>query len=410
VVISFAFFFGEIKESPYHPVKKRGNDSRSREHAGGNITFMPLRLAQSSIVAAAFLVLAVTPLAAQQPPVRVAIVGLEHGHVVGFLQQFPKQHETELVGIVDAEPALRAKYEQQFQLDPSLFYPSLDDLFDHQHPQALLVYTSIGQHRRVIEAAAAHGIDVMVEKPLTLSLDDALAIRRIANERHIQVLVNYETTWYSSNRAVYSLLQENRLGEIRKVVVHDGHQGPREIGVQPEFLQWLTDPAENGAGALYDFGCYGADLMTWLMHGEAPVSVTAVAQTDKQQTYPHVDDDATIILRYPHAQAVLMPSWDWTFGRKDMEVYGTTGYAIAVNPNQIRERIAESSPEVPLSIPPLSPPLDTSLHYLAAVVRGELQPNGDLTALDTNIVVMQILDAARQSASTGKTVLLHPLP
>ncbi len=347
---------------------------------------------------------------AEPAPVRVAIVGLEHGHVVGFLQQFPRQHDTELVGIVDADPALCAKYEQQFHLDHSLFYPTLEDLFTHQHPQALLVYTSIGQHRRVIEAAAAHGIDAMVEKPLTLSLEDALAIRRAAREHHIHVLVNYETTWYPSNHAVYALLREDRLGEIRKVVIHDGHQGPKEIGVQPEFLRWLTDPAQNGAGALYDFGCYGADLMTWLMHGEAPLSVTAVAQTDKPETYPRVDDDATVILRYAKAQAVLMPSWDWPFGRKDTEVYGTKGYAIAVNPTQIRERITESSPEVAITIPPLRPPEDTSLHYLAAVVRGELQPHGDLTSLDTNMVVMQILDAARQSARTGKTVVLHPLP
>jgi predicted dehydrogenase len=63
-------------------------------------------------------------------------------------------------------------------------------------------------------------------------------------------------------------LRHGRLGAIRRVVVHDGHQGPKEIGVPPEFLSWLTDPAQNGAGALYDFGCYGVDLMTWLMHGE----------------------------------------------------------------------------------------------------------------------------------------------
>jgi glucose-fructose oxidoreductase len=389
-----------------------------RERAcGGNIESMFLpSMRRLLLLACVFLSCTALTLAqpataaADQQPVRVAIVGLEHGHVVGFLPQFPKQHETELVGIVDADTALRAKYEQQFHLDPSLFYGTIDDLLAHQHPQALLVYTSVGEHRRVIEAAAAHNLDVMVEKPLTLSLDDALAIRRAAREHHIQVLVNYETTWYSSNRAVYNLLQENRLGEIRKVVIHDGHQGPKEIGVQPEFLQWLTDPAQNGAGALYDFGCYGADLMTWFMHGEAPLSVTAVAQTDKPQIYPRVDDDATIILRYPRAQAVLMPSWNWPFSRKDTEVYGTAGYAIAVNPTQLRERVSEASPEVSLTTPPLPSPEDTSLHYLAAVVRGELQPHGDLTALDTNVVVMQILDAARQSARTGKTVTLHPLP
>lgn len=377
------------------------------------MTFMFAFVMRRSWLAPTILAAAWLPIAAQQPPappVRVAIVGLEHGHVTGFLHAFPLQHDAQLIGIVDPNPALRAKYQQQFHLDPSLFYPTLGALFAHQQPQALLVYTSIAQHRAVIEAAAVHGVDVMVEKPLTLSFSDALAIRRTAQAHHIQVLVNYETTWYASNRAVYDLLQDHRLGPIRKVVIHDGHQGPKEIGVQPEFLSWLTDPAQNGAGALYDFGCYGADLMTWLMHGQAPLSVTAVVQTDKPQIYPHVDDDATVILRYPGAQAVLMPSWNWPFGRKDMEVYGSKGYAIALNATQLRERFSESSPEQSLTAPPLAAPEDTSLHYLAAVVHGQLVPNGDLTALDTNIIVMEILDAARQSARTGKTVTLplHP--
>lgn len=340
----------------------------------------------------------------------MAIIGLEHGHVTGFLHAFPLQHEAELVGIVDSNPALRQKYQQDFHLDASLFYNSIDDLLAHRHPQALLVYTSIGEHRRIIEEAAAHNLDVMVEKPLTLSLDDALAIRRTARAHHIQVLVNYETTWYSSNRLLYDLLQQGRLGTIRKVIVRDGHQGPKEIGVQPEFLQWLTDPALNGAGALYDFGCYGADEMTWFMHGETPLSVTAVAQTDKPAIYPRVDDDATIILRYKTAQAVLLPSWNWTFGVKNTEIYGTKGTAFAEKPTEVRERFSEHAPEQTVTAPPLPPPQDTSLHYLAAVVRGQLDPDHDLTSLDTNIIVMQILDAARESVRTGRTIPLHPLP
>ncbi len=362
------------------------------------------------LLAVIFLLFWHRDLCAQTAPIRVAIVGLEHGHVAGFLQQFPKQHDAELVGIVDADAALRSKYAEQFHLDPKLFYATMADLFVQRQPQALLVYTSIAQHRRVIEEAAAHNVAVMVEKPLTISLSDALAIRRLARQHHMQVLVNYETTWYPSNRGLYDLLRHGSLGDLRKAVVHDGHQGPKEIGVQPEFLQWLTDPAQDGAGALYDFGCYGADLVTWFMHGETPLSVTAVAQTDKPDIYPHVDDDATIILRYHGVQAVLMPSWDWPFSRKDTEVYGTKGYAIAANPTLIRERVNPASPEVALVTPPLPPPQDTSLHYLAAVVRGQLDPDHDLTSLDTNFIVMQILDAARQSVRTGKTVPLHPLP
>ncbi len=348
--------------------------------------------------------------AAAQAPLRVAIVGLEHGHVSGFLKQFPNQQEVQLVAIVDADAALSHKYAEQFHLDQGLFYTQLDAMIAAQHPQALLVYTSIGKHREVIEAAARHGLSVMVEKPLTMSLDDALAIRRAAREHHIQVLVNYETTWYASNKAAYDAVMQGSVGDIRRVVVHDGHEGPKEIGVPPEFLSWLTDPEQNGDGALYDFGCYGADLVTWLMHGASPTSVTAVTQTEKPQIYPRVADETTIIVRYPKAQAVLMGSWNWPFARKDMEVYGQTGYLITVGPNNLRTRTKGQAEEHTAVAPTLAPPNDGSLHYLAAVMSGKLQPDGDLTSLDTNMVVMQILDAARQSARQGKTIKLEPLP
>jgi glucose-fructose oxidoreductase len=345
-----------------------------------------------------------------QTPVRVAVVGLVHGHVAGFLPALKSHPEIQLVGIEEPDTALAEKYRNQFQLDAKLFYTSLDAMIQQTHPQALLVYTAISDHRKVIEIAASHGINVMVEKPLATTLEDALAIRKTAREHHIQVLVNYETTWYSSNRAAYDELQQGKLGELHKVVFRDGHQGPKEIGVPPEFLRWLTDPQKNGAGALFDFGCYGADLVTWLTHGETPISVTAVAQTDKPNLYPHVDDDATIIVRYPKMQAVLMPSWDWSFNVKDMALYGAKGSAVTVGPDKLRVRYEGQNQSTLTTPPPLVAPQDDSLHYLVAVLRGQLIPQGDLTALDTNIIVMQILSAARDSARTGRTIPLKPLP
>ena len=347
--------------------------------------------------------------AEEAQPLKVAIVGLEHGHVEGFLGQLPKHTDVQLVGIADADTALWQKYGKKYALPDTLFYKSEANMIERTRPQAVLVYTSIGEHRHAIEIAAQYGVSVMVEKPLTISLDDALAIRRLAHEHKIQVLVNYETTWYSSNKAAYDEVRENRIGEIRRVVVHDGHQGPKEIGVPPEFLKWLTDPEQNGAGALYDFGCYGVDLMTWLMHGETPQTVTAVVSHDKPQIYPKVDDDSTIVLQYPHAQAVIMGSWNWPFARKDMEVYGATGYAITVAADQIRIRREHDAEEHTSSAPPLPARERDSLAYLSAVLRGEIVPRGDLTALDTNVIVMQILDAARESVRTGRAVKLSRL-
>jgi predicted dehydrogenase len=82
-----------------------------------------------------------------------------------------------------------------------------------------------------------------------VSAENAQAIAKAARQAKIQVLVNYETTWYPSNHAAYDLVRQKAIGEIRKIVVHDGHQGPKEIGVGPEFLGWLTDPKLDGGGA-----------------------------------------------------------------------------------------------------------------------------------------------------------------
>ena len=150
--------------------------------------------------------------------------------------------------------------------------------------------------------------------------------------------------------------------------------------------------------------------MTVLMHGEAPASVTAVVQTDKPEIYPKVDDDATLILRYAKAQAVLMPSWNWSFSRKDMEVYGTGGYAITVGADRLRVRYRGEKEESQTTAAALAKPHSDSLSYLAAVLHGQVTPDGDLSSLDTNMVVVQILDAGRRSAQTGRTVAIAALP
>jgi scyllo-inositol 2-dehydrogenase (NADP+) len=338
-------------------------------------------------------------------PLRVAIVGLVHGHVAGFLGPALKRSDIQIVGVVEPDQQLAHRYTNQFKLDPQLLYSDVEQMLTTVQPQAVLVYTDTRDHRRVVEAAARHRIPVMMEKPLAVSVEDALAIKRAAAAAHIPVLVNYETTWYPSNTAVYHLVRDGALGDIRKVVVHDGHKGPKEINVEPEFFSWLTDPARNGAGALFDFGCYGADLMTWLMQGAAPITVTAVTQQLKPEIYPHVDDEATVILTYPKAQAILQASWNWPFDRKDMEVYGETGEAITVRRDDLRIRRKGDDEERRQSAPALPAPYNDSISYLIAVVSGEIKPTG-LSALDTNVIVVRILDAARESARTGRTIRL----
>jgi predicted dehydrogenase len=343
--------------------------------------------------------------AAAHAPLRVGIVGLVHGHVHGFLDHSRHSPEIEIVGIAESDRQLLPQAASRYDFDQDMLFTDLEAMIEKAHPQAVLAYTNTFDHRRVVEICARHGVHVMMEKPLAVSLEDARAIEKAAHSGKIHVLVNYETSWYASNHAAYDLVRSGALGEIRKVVVHDGHSGPKEIGVEPEFLAWLTDPKLNGAGALFDFGCYGADLMTWLMDGQRPVAVTAVTQQIKPQIYSKVDDEATIILTYPRAQAIIQASWNWPFDRKDMEVYGKTGYVITVKRDDIRVRREGEDREAQTTAKPVPSPYDNSLSYLRAVILDGAKEDS-LSSLETNVTVTEILDAARRSASTGTTVRL----
>lgn len=347
---------------------------------------------------------------AAEGPVRLGVVGLTHGHV-GWILGRTNVGDVEVVGIVEADRALARRYADQYGFDMDLVYATIDELLEATRPEAVAAFNDIASHLETVEAAARRGVHVMVEKPLHFSLAAAERMRTVSDSAGIHLLTNYETTWYPTTARTKEMVDAGEVGVLRKIVVHDGHEGPLEIGVGPEFLGWLTDPARNGGGALVDFGCYGANLITWLMGGARPLAVTAVAQTMKPDVYPEVDDEATIILEYAGAQGIIQASWNWPFSRKDMEVYGTKGLVLAGDANNLHVRSVrgETSGAVmehrlePATTPWLTDPFS----YLAAVVRGNVDPAGSLSSLDLNMIVVEILDAARRSAREGRTVVLE---
>jgi predicted dehydrogenase len=245
----------------------------------------------------------------------------------------------------------------------------------------------------------------MMEKPLAVSNAHAARIVKAAKSGNIEVFVNYETTWYPSHGAIWTLMKEKQAGgAIRKMVAMDGHSGPKAINVQPEFLAWLSDPVKNGGGALYDFGCYGANLMTWLMDNARPIAVTAVTQQFQPSVYPKVDDEASILVEYPNAQGIIQASWNWPFNRKDLEVYGERGQAIAIGPKGLTVRMPKEQ-DRGVSPEPLPEDERDPIAHLLAVARGKRKPNA-LSSLENNVIATEILEAARESARTHRRVTL----
>jgi predicted dehydrogenase len=338
-------------------------------------------------------------------PLRVVIIGLTHGHVNGMLRG--DRTAMDIVGIYEANGVVAAKYRERFQLPAERFYTDLSGMLDTLRPQAAWVFTDTFAHLAAVEACAPRGIHVMVEKPLAVSLAHARRMADLARKHRIHLLTNLETTWYPSFHDAYRLaVTEAALGPITRIVGHFGHPGPAEINVPPEFLSWLTDPERNGGGASADFGCYGANLATWLLGNRRPVAVTAVFQTNKPTTYARVDDQATIILEYPGTQVIVQASWDWTFARKDLEIYGRKG-VIRTHDTVVYDLQTERRSRPTIQRGAVLPaPLRDTIEYFAAVIRGTHTPGSDLSSLENNVIATEILDAARTSAREGRRVAL----
>ena len=358
------------------------------------------------IVIIIFFISIVFSTAYTQNPVKIGVAGLSHSHVVPLLRNLDRE-DIQIVGIAERDTALSKRYAERFGIDQNLIYQSLEEMLEKTRPEGVVTFTSIFEHLRVVELCAPLGIHVMVEKPLAVSVKHASRMEMLAKKYGILLLTNYETTWYPSNYEGFRMINQGELGELRKIIVYDGHTGPKEIRVNSEFLDWLTDPEMNGGGAVTDFGCYGADLITWILKGKKPVSVYANLKQYKPTVYPNVDDDATIILSYPTMEGIIHASWNWPFSRKDMHVYGSTGYALIDDSETIRYRLDKESKEKAKKVEPPAAPFNNGFTFFASAIKGETKINPtDLSSLEINLTVVEILEAARESSRTGKAVKL----
>ena len=344
---------------------------------------------------------------AQQSPLRLGVSGLTHGHV-GWILSRQQKGDIKMVGIVESNKDLVKRLSDQYGFSVDIVYDTMEEMIAATQPEAVVAFGSIFDHLSVVEACAPKGIHVMVEKPLAVNLEHAKKMEVLAKKNGIHLLTNYETSWYPTNVRAKEILNEGVIGDLRKIIVRDGHRGFSGVNINNEFFEWLTDPILNGGGAITDFGCYGANLLTWIHQGKRPNSVTAVTQQLQPNINPKVDDDATIILTYDKSMAIIEPSWNWTIGRKDMEIYGTTGVVYADNRNQLRLRMVEGydgfSEEI-FQLEERNEPFNDPFSLFASIVRGKLKLESyDPYSLENNIITMEILDAAIKSSKSQSTI------
>jgi predicted dehydrogenase len=334
---------------------------------------------------------------------RLAVVGLDHDHVWGLLNDIAAEPNAELVAIAESRPPLtdRAK-----TLVPASvkFYADYVKMLDETKPEAVIVTTENDRHLEILRECAKRRIHYSTEKPMATTGADAREMQRLADQAGIKLMVNYWNAWVAPTHEIYHRVQAGEVGPVRKMVVRYGHQGPKEIGVSKYFADWLYDPVKNGGGAIMDFGCYGAEWALWLKG--RPTRVYATAQELKTEQHNKVDDDATILLEYPDATVIIEASWDWPYDNGQIEVFGPKGSLLATGEELFHRTADDDTSKVALegqriTLNPASKQTSNPVSYFVDTIRHN-KPIEDPLSARLNVQVMEILDAARESARTGR--------
>ena len=334
---------------------------------------------------------------------RLAVVGLDHDHVWSLLKDMAGEPSAELIAIAESDPALVSRAQKEVPASVK-FYSDFVAMLDEAKPEAVIVTTSNDRHLEILRQCAKRHIHYSTEKPMATSAKDAREMERLAREANIKLMVNYWNAWVAPSHALFHRVREGEVGPVQRIIVQYGHRGPKEIGVSQQFASWLYDPVKNGGGAIMDFGCYGAELSLWLKG--RPSRVYATTRKMKVEQNNKVDDDATIVLDYPDATAVIEASWDWPYNKDIAEVFGPKGSLLARH-NTLQFRSADTrGPNVApdgdnVALDPLPKETSNPVSYFVDCIRNN-KPIEDPLSAQLNVQVMEILDAARESVRTGK--------
>jgi len=334
---------------------------------------------------------------------RLAIIGLDHDHVWGLLKDFAGEPNAELVAIADTHPALVDQAKTKVPASVK-FYSDYIQMLNEVKPDGVIVTTENDRHLEILRECAKRHINYSTEKPMATTAADAREMERLANQAGIKVMVNYWNAWVAPTHELYHLVKDNTVGPVQKIIVQYGHQGPKEIGVSKYFADWLYDGVKNGGGAIMDFGCYGAEWAVWLKG--RPAKVSAATQKLKVDQHNPVDDDATILLEYPDGEVIIEASWNWPYSMGQVQVFGPNGSMVATARDLFVRPTGRQEANAPLEGERVAlgpPPRETAnpISYFVDCIRND-KPIEDPLSMKVNVQVMEILDAARESARTGK--------
>lgn len=331
---------------------------------------------------------------------RVGISSLVHDHVWGELHHWKAMPNVKLVAVGDSHPHLVARAHQEFSVERT--YGNWQEMLAKEELDIVQAASENSTAADIVEAAAAKGIHVISEKPMSARLSQANRMVKAAQKAGTQLMINWPTAWSPAIQELERRLLRNEIGPVFYFKFRSAHNGPKEIGCTPEFWGWLYDEEKNGAGALMDYCCYSADMCARFFG--LPQAVNGFRGVFLKD-YPVPDDNAMIVMKYAHAFGVAEASWTQKvhYASPNPIAYCAEG-SIAVSGNQLLIQRPNRETET-IEAPATVAPYRSGPEYFIHCLENGLPVEGFCSAAVSRDA-QEILEAGLRSADSGKTMVL----
>lgn len=200
---------------------------------------------------------------------RIAIIGT--GGIAGaHMNAYSKMEDIEIVAGADIVEGKARAFLDRFELTDAKDFTSAQEMFDNVEIDAVSVCTYNSTHAECAIVALKNGAHVLLEKPMTVTLEDALEIMKVEKETGKIVTIGFQPRFDARMKKLKEVISSGELGEIYYIQTGGGRRRgiPGGTFIEKELA---------GVGALADIGCYSLDMVLNAIGYPKPLTVSAVS-------------------------------------------------------------------------------------------------------------------------------------
>lgn len=327
--------------------------------------------------------------------IRIGILSFAHHHGESYIANLRNLKDVELVGVVDDDPMRGQTLASQ---NNARYFHTYEDLLAEK-PDGVIICTENNRHREMVEMAASRGINILCEKPLATTLDDAHAIVEACDKAGVLLMTAFPMRFSAPLLEIKARLDNGDFGDV--YCFNATNQGE----LPTKHRSWFVDPELAGGGAIIDHTVHLVDIMRWFTGSEVK-NVYAKSNRIFHADEVQVETGALEMLTFDnHMFATIDASWSrppyWpTWGGLTFEMVTQRG-AVQVDAFRQNLNVYRHEWQGAQWMPWGSDSNQAMVQEFAAAIRENRTPR--VTGMD-GLRAVEVTLAAYESDRTGQAV------